>query len=57
MTGLGTVFLTPWRGRYSLSEPIIRPATKYFCKKGYIIKTGSVETITVAALTPWEICS
>ena len=34
---------------YSLTEPIITPLTKYFCRKGYTHKIGKTES-TMAAI-------
>ncbi|MDY3223512.1 MAG: hypothetical protein SOX11_10275, partial [Lachnospiraceae bacterium] len=33
---------------YSFTEPISTPLTKYFCRKGYTIRIGTVVTIIVS---------
>jgi hypothetical protein len=38
-----------------LIEPIIKPFTKYFCRKGYTTTIGAVVTIIVANLTDCEV--
>jgi len=39
------------RYNYPFTEPTITPLVKYFCRKGYTIKIGTVETTMTAILT------